>query len=278
MKTIKLAMLAFALLGLPLAILGQASTNPDSNLLPQEPRSATIWQKPPGWFESVPGGWRSVNSPWQVSIASNLNQLGAISLITPEDHVSFRAVPVALSYVDPVTQSNVLIALPKNSVGYLASSNQIVFPDCWEGLPGVACRYTLRHHSFSQDILIQGELPDPARYGLKPAGLRIQVWSESTESPEPQIRTRTLLPESQTNTMTRSGDTTNLPPWIDEHLSFGKAAMIAGKAFVQAMPQTGKQQTINLVPRVVPVVKRWIKSGQRTFIVEEIDYEQVKLM
>ena len=50
----------------------------------------------------------------------------------------------------------------------LVSSNQVRFADAWDNVKSVAVRYTLKHHSFSQDPLISdpNALPDPALYGF----------------------------------------------------------------------------------------------------------------
>jgi hypothetical protein len=271
MKTVHLSLLAFALLGLPLAVSGQPHTNVVPVCLPKEPRSATVWQKPSGWFEPVPGGWRSVNSPWRMVVQSNLFQQSAVNITTPEGIV-LKSSPIALSVYSPVLQTNLLLALPKNCIGYLAASNQIVFPDCWAGISGVGVRITLKGHGVSQDLLITGgfgNLPAPEQLGLPTNNLRFQAWTEFMDAPEAQIQPRITQ---------KPGEPLALA-WQDERVGFSKAGMMPGVAFIQFAPDQGTNQTkaANVRQYLAPVGKRWIQ-GERKFLVEELDYQQLLKM
>ena len=83
---------------------------------------------------------------------------GIIQLSTP-DGKQLRSRPVGLFFEDD--SNSVLIAILTNSVGELVGSNQVVYPDAFEGV-AASVRYRYTRSGFEQDVIVQGQLPDPA--------------------------------------------------------------------------------------------------------------------
>ena len=99
--------------------------------------------------------------------------------------------------------------------------------------------YTHRLNGFEQDIVIRQQLPSPASFGLTGSNLWLQVWTEFTAAPAPRV------------TQQKS----NRDPLLD----FGIMRMNRGKAFMLGSPTNA-----------VPVIKEWVTSAGRTFLVESV--------
>ena len=180
------------------------------------------------------GGAAAVQGQHQVYFPGNIYQ-GEIELITPDGkHVKSR--PMGLSYDDG--QNTVLIAELKDSVGYLVSSNQIVYPDAFTDFKA-DLRYTYTKAGFEQDIILREQPPVPATFNMNPDETHLQLLTEFFDAEEP--------------TAQRAEDT-------DTQLSFGQMTMVRGKAF----------STDNTSAKGIPVSKSWQKLSGRDFLIEEL--------
>jgi len=174
----------------------------------------------------------STNSVWRVRIGPNIRARGAVSVLTPEKHLLVGQ-PLALSFYDPVAQTNVLLAELKDPTARLVNSNCVVFTDCWNNDIKADIVYSLERRNFSQGVVVKGTLPDPAFWGLNTNNVRLQVWSEFYEPPEP-VKTERVLKEISPGLV-----------WKDETLAFGQSRMVPGRAFLADL-------STNLFPVINP--------------------------
>ena len=84
-------------------------------------------------IETFARGAIARQGPYQVIFANNLNSAGAIDVQTP-DGKRLRSNILGLAYNDDSTGQSVLIAQIQNSQGELISSNQVLYPDAFDGV------------------------------------------------------------------------------------------------------------------------------------------------
>jgi len=204
-------------------------------------------------FEITAEGVTAWKGQHRVSLAGNLDTQGAVQLRLPDGRLIEGHV-VGLAYYDAATGESVLFAPMKASDGWLMADNQVVYPDAFEGTQADV-RYTYQRHGFAQDIILRATPPDPAKYGLDPATTRLEVWTEFTQTPEPELRAAEgAVPES-----------------ADQTVDFGSMQIGEGRAFV-----LGEEKMGGVPMGGVPVRKRWVKSEQnRTFLIEAVDLPAV---
>lgn len=176
---------------------------------------------------------------------------GMIGLLTPDGKL-LESRPVSLFYEDD--SNSAIIAILTNSVGELVAPNEVVYPDAFEGA-AASLRYTYTKAGFEQDIIIQGQLPDPAAYGLNPARTRLGVLTTFFDTNNP---VQTPVPADPQDGLT---DTT---------LTFGKTTMVEGRAFIignnsSDVPDNGGARTY----------KKWFQINGRNFLMEEVPYPRV---
>ena len=82
--------------------------------------------------------------------------------------------------------SSINIAELTNSVGYLVGSNQVIYPNAFNGITA-DLRYTYTKAGFEQDIILRESPLIPESYGLNPAMARLQVLSEFFNPPQPAV-------------------------------------------------------------------------------------------
>jgi hypothetical protein len=182
-------------------------------------------------------GAAATNTQHRVAFAANINDSGAVSLTTPDGQQMTSHI-LGLVYVDASTGANVLFAETQDSLGgLLASGNQIIYTNAFTNA-NCDVLYTHRLSGLEQDIIIRKQLPLPASYGLTGSNIWLQVWTEFPTAPAPQA---TQMQNS------------------DNFLDFGVMKMGRGKAFMLGNSLTG-----------VPVVKSWVTSQGRTFLIESV--------
>ncbi|HEY4416944.1 MAG TPA: hypothetical protein VGO57_14740, partial [Verrucomicrobiae bacterium] len=173
---------------------------------------------------------------------------GTIRLITPDGQV-MQSQPSVLSYSDG--NNTALIGILTNSTGYLAASNQVIYPNAFSGI-NADLRYTYTKAGFEQDVILHEQPPLPASLGLNPETTRIQVLTEFLSAPTPKITQRKLP--------TRRGQSAD-----DEELTFGDMTMVPGKAF--SLGHDTKQARVR---------KSWVKLQGRQFLLEEVPTAEVE--
>jgi len=196
---------------------------------------------------------------------------GLIQLSTANG-LQLRSRPVGLFFEDD--NNSALIAILSNSVGELVGSNQVVYPDAFEGVAAsVRYRYTLT--GFEQDIVIQGNLPDPTALGLNPARTRLGVLTAFFDTNNPVVT---------------SGPVDAADGLSDATLSFGSVKMAQGRAFsigntepspppAGVTPATLLNWITNATQQAsskgTPTYKRWFQLNGRNYLMEEVPYRRV---
>ena len=140
------------------------------------------WVASKAEIDILPDGTAAAtNGQHQVYFPSDIYN-GVIELVTP-DGKHLKSQPIALSYDDG--SNTVLIAVLTNSIGELAASNQVVYPNAFFGI-NADVRYTYRKSGLEQDIILHEQPPNPESLGLNPATTQLQVLTEFFGANEPE--------------------------------------------------------------------------------------------
>jgi hypothetical protein len=142
------------------------------------PSRETIDLLPPGGAFAASATQGSHKASFPLDIAQ-----GVISLTTPEGKQLISR-PIGLFFEDD--NSSALVAIVTNSAGELVGSNQVVYPNAFEGV-AASIRYRYTRAGFEQDVIVQGQLPDPAALGLNPARTRLGVLTAFFDTNNPVI-------------------------------------------------------------------------------------------
>ena len=199
--------------------------------------NGTQWVDASDQIQLTANGAAATNTQHQVSFAANINTGGAINLATPDGQQMTSQI-LGLAYTDGSTSNHVFFAETQDSIGQLLpSGNQVIYTNAFTNAD-CDVLYSHKLAGFEQDIVIRQQLPSPSSFGLEGSNIWLQVWTEFTATPAPRI------------TQQNSGD---------NFLDFGAMKMGQGKAFMLG----GRSNT-------VPVVKQWVSSQGRTFLVESV--------
>ena len=197
----------------------------------------------------------------QVIWAGNFRTPGGIDLQTPNGR--FRSHILGLAYTDRATGRSVLVAEPQDSFGEV-TGNQIIYRDALVGDSVRAhVRFTYKKSSFEQDILIVTALEPPSAWGLSDESSVLECWTEMLESPLPQRQRRLIAAETSPQQRQRMLE----PDLVDEHLWFGAMDIGQGQAF--SLDADDDQQ--------IPISKVWENVGDRTFLIERANYQDIQL-
>jgi hypothetical protein len=188
------------------------------------------------------GGGAATNGQHQVYFAANINASNAVQISTP-DGLQMNTHIMGLSYFDTSTGSNVLFAELQDSTGQVTANNQVVYPNAFTDCDADV-RYTYTRDGFEQDIIVQQQLAAPDSFGLNPDTTWLQVWTEFTDPPTPEV--------------------TQISDGTDVFLDFGIMKMGSGRAFVMGNESDS-----------VPVSKSWRTVLGRTFLVEQVQFDTV---
>ena len=235
----------------------------DSNAKQWTPSREQIDLLPPGgaFAAAATHGQHSARFPLDIA-------KGVIQLSTP-DGKQLQSRPVGLFYEDD--NNSALIAILTNSAGELVGSNSVVYPEAFEGA-AASIRYTYTKSGFEQDIVVQGQLPDPAALGLIPAKTRLGLLTAFFDTNNP------VVTPGPTDPQTGLSDAT---------LRFGAMTMTKGRAFSigdgeQTPPPAGATAAswLNWITNAAssggtPTYKRWFQLNGRNFLMEEVPYQRV---
>ena len=141
------------------------------------------------WVESTPDielladGAAATNSAHTVIFAANLNTIGAIDLTLPGGkHLRSRI--AAMSYSDPSTGKAVVIAQPKDSIGLLIGSDQVLYTNAFDVVEADV-QFVNTQAGLEQNIIWRAQPPAPGEFGLNPDTTWLQVLTEFTDPPVP---------------------------------------------------------------------------------------------
>lgn len=207
---------------------------------------------------------------YKVRLAANLNQIGAVTLVSP-DGITLHSTPVGIGLYDAASGQSAIIASITNCSGILVGENRVVYADAFAGA-GVCADvvYTIDRGSFAQDVVITGRL-NPADYGFPTNTTRIQIFTEFYQSPEPESIRRPIRVEKNPQVRARMVS----PDLIDEALGFGELVLATGRAATLA-------NISDLAAPAAPVAKEFTTvidpttATSRTFLIESIEYNLVK--
>jgi hypothetical protein len=214
---------------------------------------------------------QAVNGQHQARFPLDIAQ-GVIQLAAGGQQLTSR--PVGLYLEDD--NNSYLIALLTNSVGELVGSNQVVYPQAFEGV-NASIRYRYTRSAFEQDIVILGQLPDPATLGLNPAKTRLGVLTVFFGTNNPVATT---------------GPVDKAEGLSDQTLKFGNGSMRIGQGRAFAIgdpdpdlpapkmtPATFLASITNAAQRAAakgtPTYKRWFQMQGHKFLMEEVPYHRL---
>ena len=216
------------------------------------------------------GGAAATRGAHQVYFPGDIAQ-GVIRLVTP-DGLQLQSRPVGLFFEDD--DNSALIAILTNSVGGLVGSNEVVYPDAFEGA-AASLHYKYTRGGFEQDVVVQGQLPDPAELGLNPARTRLGVLTAFVDNNNPVATTEPTDPADGLS---------------DSTLAFGGMMKMGhGQAF--SIGNTGQAQLpaggnsaawLNWATNAAQqssggtsTYKRWFQLNGHNFLMEEVPYHRV---
>lgn len=219
------------------------------------------WVESDPSFELTPEGYAVVRRcQHQVIISPHLNPPdGAVVDLQTSDGIRLRSGIAGLNFFDPVSGKSLQVAAVRDTIGTLVSSNEVVWFDAFEGLQADV-RVRNERGQFHQDVLLREKLSAKqlAALGFDANTVRLEVWTEFVEAPEPV--TQRIVLETETNAAVRA--TMADPDEVDHVLKFGGEMQIGpGRAFIEDEP--GKATRI---------FKQWQRIGDRRFLIEATRY------
>src|ERR1051326_92866 len=170
-----------------------------------------VWQKSIEQFQIAPsGGAVGQFGPGKLIVESNINSATAIDFLSTIDNVRLQSGPLAIGFFDPAQNTNIILAIIRDTAPEQTEANEITFPDCFEAVAGVAAglhasiRIQYLKAGMSADLLILTPPPDPESLGFS-ANSRLELYPEFTpDSPVPEQSPR-ILEAFDPDTCTNSG-------------------------------------------------------------------------
>jgi len=197
-------------------------------------------------------GAAATNAAHQAVFASDANTIGAIQLSTPDGKTLVSHV-IGLSYADPATGSNAMIAQVTNSIGLLLLPNQVLYTNALSGDCEGDLLYVFTKAGLEQDLILRQQPPLPTEYGLSARGILLQLWTEFENAPTPDQEPSAVPLDN--------GEV--LP---DTQLGFGVMRIGPGRAFLFGEEDS---QSVN-------VSKQWVTISNRNYLVEQISVDDVQ--
>lgn len=234
-----------------------------------ELRSGICYEEDGKWYDSVeeielhPDGAFAQRAPHKVFFSPNLNEEGAVELISPEG-MRLKGGPLGLAYYDKEKHQSVWIARIQDCKGELYSSNQVVYRDAMDGIL-CSVRYTYKLGSFEQDVILHEAPPAPEEYGFSSETTFLEVISDFQEIPE-DFTIRQYVSEAKTEAGKVVGK-----DWEDNQLEFGSMRMAAGKAFSLSEEESPRQ----LTDREIPVSKSFQITDGKNILIEGVEYHSI---
>jgi len=196
-------------------------------------------------IDPITGGFRALQGRHKVHWTANANSPNGTVTLTLPDNSQLISTVYGLAYWDRSSGSNVLIAPLQDSMGALVATNDLVYPNAFQGV-SADLEYIYTRGGLAQNVLIK-ELPSPSNYGLVPESTVLQLITAFLSGPEPQK-----------TTVNREGEA------FDDILDFGSMQVGIGKAvFVQGQ---------NAIQSAGAVDKHWLQTNQTDYLLEEVPY------
>lgn len=213
------------------------------------------WTPSQELIQSTAAGAVAQRGAYQVTFLNNLNAAGAVDQLTP-DQKRLTSNIIGLAYYESSSGSNVLFAQVQDCQGELIASNVVLYTNAMTGTiagVNVNCdvQYTYKMGSFSQDIILREQPPDPASFGLNPQTTEIEVLTEYINSPEANIIEHTFP--------------NGLP---DEDISWGMMRIGQGTAFEFGGAPDPHAQVFER--------RQLVNLNGRVILVEGVPYQQIQ--
>ncbi|HEY4415437.1 MAG TPA: LamG-like jellyroll fold domain-containing protein, partial [Verrucomicrobiae bacterium] len=208
------------------------------------------WQPSQEAIETYAGGAIARQGQYQVIFADNLNTEGAIDLQTP-DKKRLRSNILGLGYYDHSSGQAVLIAQLQDSEGQLIASNQVLYPNAFQGV-AADVRYTYKKGKFEQDVILREQPPTPETYGMNPATTELEVMTEFLNPPAAKISGRSAAKGVES----------------DGEISWGTMAIGHGKAF-----DLGESKKLH---SQVSVTKQYAVVDGRQVLIEMVPVTEIQ--
>jgi len=192
------------------------------------------------------GGAAATQGQHQVYFPADIYN-GVLEVVTPDGR-QLNSRPLGVSYDD--ARNTVMIATLKHSSGVLTASNQVTYPDAFNGIKADLI-LTYRRGGFESDLVFREQPPTPDAFGLDTANSTLQMITEFFNTQDPQ------------QSPGASDDWFGLQ---DTTLKFGSLTMTPGKAFAVRSP--GSQLPAS--SSQTPVYKSWLHLQGRTILIEQV--------
>lgn len=220
-------------------------------------------------------------APHKVTFQANINRFAVVHFVSPEGKEMGSHV-LGLSYYDAASGRSALIAELKDSLAKLVPPNQLVYEDAFTDFKADV-RYTYTKAGLEQDVILRELPPAPEEYGLSSETTRLEILTEFILPPVPKIEAKKLKEEKDPKRRAAMAD----PDLVDQTLDFGSMMIGLGKAFytpgpdeAQTAPDTSNGKGARAGPLVgkktAPVAKRWAKLDGRQFLIETVEYAELK--
>ncbi len=216
------------------------------------------WSPSDPSFVAQNNGFAAQRTQHRVFIQSDLNSVGAVTVIT-RDGITLNSTLVGIGLYDAASGQSTIIGSITNCAGVLVSSNELVFENAFSGVCG-DIHYIMNAGSFEQDVVLTGRLR-PSDFGYPDATSRIQILTEFYNAPEPDEVEFPLFVEQDQTVRSRMAS----PDLVDYTLGFGEFVMGLGKAYVAAT--AANPQAVGST-----VAKQFTTILGRTFLVESVPY------
>jgi len=172
-------------------------------------------------------------------------------------------------YYDPVDGRSLMLAELTDAGGWLVSSSEIVFSNCFDGVRA-SIRYRNSLDGIESDLILH-ERPavTPQDIGFSDR-TRLELFTEWVgDTPLPQKETRLLLREKDAEARRQMVE----PDFTDATLTFGSLRMARGKAFT--MGGTNAPPDSAAAPNAVTVGKRFEIIDGRKILIEAVEHRSV---
>lgn len=198
------------------------------------------------------------HGPMQVIFPANARTAGGLDVSV--DGKRLRSHVIGIAYAEADTGRAVMVAELQDSIGQVVGDNELWYPDALVGEIRADIQYVYNIHGLEQNIVIRESI-DPSAYGLNPATVRVQVFTEWVEAPEPAKQTVVLKRTADPVQRAQMAD----PDLVEERLQFGSVIMPAGVAF-----------PLHEAAEPVMTGKTWEVRDGRRVLVEQTDFSDIR--
>ncbi len=224
---------------------------------------------------SAEGGAAAVHGPLKVHFNANLNSAGAITITTASNRV-LRTRPLAVVLFDAASGQAALIAALQDCLGEWVPPNQVVYKSAFGPLADVRLIYTKAGVESDVVLLQQPRVPE----GWNPKTVRLEIWHEWLDAPEPHQTARLVHQESDPLLRSQMAE----PDLSDQVLDFNDLWFPTGAAFsTDASTATGTNTATQVrVPNfarvlgLIPVAKSWVSLANRNVLIESVRWENLQ--